>query len=207
MPTESKPTKPIYITTPIYYVNGLPHVGSALTTVACDVLTRYHKLRGEPTFLLTGTDENATKVQDAAEKASIPTQQFVDELATAFRECWDALHIGYDDFIRTTEPRHIRAVQVFFEQLIERGYVYLDTYEGWYSVSDETFFRDTDVENGVAKETGKPVVRVTEENYFFRLSSVRRPPARIHRDEPRMAASRISPKTKSSLSLKRAYAT
>lgn len=170
-PPQTGEQKPLYITTPIYYVNGLPHVGSALTTVACDVLTRYHKFKGEAVYFLTGTDENATKVQDAAEKAGVSTQQFVDELAVAFRECWDALHIGYDDFIRTTEPRHTHAVQVFFERLIERGHVYLDTYEGWYSVSDETFFRDTDVENGIAKETGKPVVRVTEENYFFRLSA------------------------------------
>ncbi len=163
--------KPLYITTPIYYVNGLPHVGSALTTVACDVLTRYHRLKGTEVFFLTGTDENATKVQDAAEKAGVSPHDFVEELALAFRECWDALHIGYSDFIRTTEPRHIRAVQVFFERLIERDQVYLDTYEGWYSVSDETFFRDSDVESGFAKETGKPVVRVTEENYFFRLSA------------------------------------
>ena len=134
--------KPYYITTPIYYVNGLPHVGSALTTVACDVLARYHRLRGQETWLLTGTDENATKVQEAAEKAGVPPQEFVDGLADAFRECWQQLHVDYNDFIRTTEPRHVRAVQAFFARLLERGYVYKDIYEGWYSVSDETFFRD-----------------------------------------------------------------
>ena len=168
--------KPYYITTPIYYVNGLPHVGSALTTVSCDVLARYHRLRGQETFLLTGTDENATKVQEAAEKAGVPPQEFVDGLANAFRECWQRLHVNYNDFIRTTEPRHIRAVQAFFAQLLERGYVYKDIYEGWYSVSDETFFRDSDViieneEYGVARETGKPVQRIKEENYFFKLSA------------------------------------
>ena len=168
--------KPYYITTPIYYVNGLPHVGSALTTVSCDVLARYHRLRGQQTWLLTGTDENATKVQEAAEKAGVPPQEFVDGLANAFRECWQRLHIDYNDFIRTTEPRHVRAVQAFFAQLLERGYVYKDIYEGWYSVSDETFFRDSDVlieneEYGVAKETGKPVQRIKEENYFFNLSA------------------------------------
>ena len=169
MPDKSSNT--YYITTPIYYVNGLPHVGSALTTVACDVLARYHALRGFDSFLLTGTDENATKVQEAAEKAGVPALQFVEELSDAFETCWKELHIGYNDFIRTTEPRHVHAVQEFFRRLTERGYVYKDVYEGWYSVSDETFFRDTDVENGVAKETGKPVERVREENYFFRLSA------------------------------------
>ncbi len=163
--------KPYYITTPIYYVNGLPHVGSALTTVSCDVLARYHKLRGEETFLLTGTDENATKVQEAAEKANLPTQQFVDGLAEAFAECWRRLHIEYDVFMRTTAPQHIRAVQEFFRRLQEKDCIYLDNYEGWYSVSDETFYRDTDVKDGFAIETGKPVVRVQEPNYFFRLSA------------------------------------
>lgn len=165
--------KKYYITTPIYYVNGLPHVGSALTTVACDVLARYQELRGHETWLLTGTDENATKVQEAAEKAGMAPMEFVDGLASQFKECWDDLHIGYNDFVRTTEPRHLRAVQAFFARLLERGYVYKDVYEGWYSVSDETFFRDTDVDEakGVAKETGKPVQRVREENYFFKLSA------------------------------------
>ncbi len=165
--------KPYYITTPIYYVNGLPHVGSALTTISCDVLARYQRLRGRQTWLVTGTDEYATKVQEAAAKAGVPTQQFVDDLAGAFHDCWDQLHIGYNDFIRTTEPRHVRAVQSFFARLLERGYVYKDVYEGWYSVSDETFFRDTDVDEarGVACETGKPVERMREENYFFRLSA------------------------------------
>ncbi len=168
--------KPYYITTPIYYVNGLPHVGAALTTVACDVLARYQRLRGRQAFLLTGTDENATKVQEAAEAAGVPPQEFVDELAGAFRECWDQLHVAYDVFMRTTDPRHVETVQTFFARLLERGYVYKDIYEGWYSVSDETFFRDSDViiqdeERGTARETGKPVQRVKEENYFFRLSA------------------------------------
>ncbi len=160
-----------YVTTPIYYVNGLPHVGSALTTVACDVLARYHRQHGYATWFLTGVDENATKVQEAAEKAGVPTLEFVDGLASAFQESWKALHIGNDDFIRTTEPRHVRAVQEFFLRLRERGYVYLDTYEGWYSVSDETFFRDSEVADGIAIESGKPVVRVQEQNYFFKLSA------------------------------------
>jgi methionyl-tRNA synthetase len=168
--TQTAP-KRYYVTTPIYYVNGLPHVGTALTTVACDVLIRYHRLRGYETWFLTGTDENGTKIQVAAEEAGQPTQAFVDGLAEAFRAAWQDLHVSFDDLIRTTEPRHVRAVQEFFRRLLERGYVYKDVYEGWYSVSDETFYRDSDVRDGIAIETGKPVVRETQETYFFRLSA------------------------------------
>lgn len=164
-------SKKYYVTTPIYYVNGQPHVGSALTTVSCDALIRYQKLRGRETYFLTGTDENATKVQEAAEKAGVPTQEFTDGLAAAFQECWRQLHIENDDFIRTTEERHLHAVHTFFRALREKGHIYLDTYEGWYSVSDETFFRDSEVKDGIAIESGKPVVRVQEPNYFFRLSA------------------------------------
>ncbi|MCS6775921.1 MAG: methionine--tRNA ligase [Chloroherpetonaceae bacterium] len=163
--------KKYYVTTPIYYVNGQPHVGSALTTVSCDVLVRYQRLLGRETYFVTGTDENATKVQDAAEKAGIPTKEFTDQLAAAFQQCWRALHIEYSDFIRTTEARHVHAVQTVFRILSDRGYIYRDDYEGWYSVSDETFFRDSEVRDGVAIETGKPVVWVKEPNYFFRLSA------------------------------------
>ncbi len=159
-----------YITTPIYYVNGLPHIGTALTTVACDAIARYHRTLGEKSRLLTGTDENGAKIQDAAEQAGKPTDAFVNGLSAAFRACWQDLDVRFDDFIRTTEPRHIRAVQEFFTRLVERGFVYKDTYQGWYSTSDETFYRDTDVVDGRSKETGKPVVRVSEENYFFKLS-------------------------------------
>src|SRR5262245_47801585 len=122
MPTMSQPV--YYVTTPIYYVNGRPHIGSALTTVCCDALTRWQKMKGRKTWFLTGTDEQATKVVEAAEAAGVPPQQFVDGLAAEFRAAWDRLHIGYDDFIRTTEPRHVRAVQEFFRRLRDSGDVY-----------------------------------------------------------------------------------
>ena len=112
MTVANKPN--YFITTPIYYVNGLPHVGSALTTICCDVLARYHKLRGFDAWFLTGTDENATKVQEAAAKAGKPTMEYVDGLTEAFQDCWQKLHIQNDDFIRTTESRHIKASQLFF---------------------------------------------------------------------------------------------
>ncbi|HLV81766.1 MAG TPA: methionine--tRNA ligase [Chthonomonadaceae bacterium] len=164
-----------YVTTPIYYVNGQPHVGAGLTTVSCDVLARYQKLRGRKAWFITGTDENATNVQEAAAKEGVPTLEFVDRLAGAFSIAWQQLHVAADDFIRTTEPRHVRAVQEFFLRLKASGYIYLDTYEGWYSVSDETFLRDSEVKDGVSIDTGRPVIRVQEPNYFFRLSAFAQP--------------------------------
>lgn len=163
--------KTFYITTPIYYVNGEPHVGSATTTLLCDALARYHRLRGDDTFFLTGTDEHAQKVADAAAKAGQPTQDFVDEVSRRFRKTWQFMNIAPDDFIRTSEPRHRAAVAEVFTRLQERGDIYAGKYEGWYSVSDETFFRDSEVRDGQAIETGAIVTRVTEDNYYFKLSA------------------------------------
>lgn len=163
--------KRYYITTPIYYVNGAPHVGSATTTLIADATARYRTLRGEDAYFLTGTDENARKVVEAAEKAGKETQAFVDEVSQRFVETWSFLGCAYDNFIRTTEPRHKRVVQEVFSRLRASGDIYAGVYEGWYSVADETFFRDSDVENGRVKETGEAVERVQEETYFFRLSA------------------------------------
>ena len=163
--------KTFYITTPIYYVNGVPHVGSATTTLLCDALARYHRLRGEPTFLLTGTDEHAQKVADAAAKAGETPQAFVDRISQNYIECWRFLNISNDDFIRTSEPRHRRVVAEVFRRLQDSGDIYAGQYEGWYSVADETFFRDSEVADGRAIETGAVVERVTEEVYYFRLSA------------------------------------
>jgi len=164
-------SKNFYITTPIYYVNGVPHVGSATTNLLCDVLARYHRQRGEEVTFLTGTDEHAQKVADAAAKAGETPQAFVDEVSQRFIETWKFLDISYDDFIRTSEPRHKAAVSEVFERLRARGDIYGGQYEGWYSVSDETFFRDSEVKDGKAIETGSPVERVTEDVYYFRLSA------------------------------------
>lgn len=160
-----------YITSPIYYVNGVPHIGTATTTLLCDSLARYHRLRGEPTFFLTGTDEHAQKVADAAAKAGQTPQAFVDEVSQRFQECWHFLGVEYDRFIRTSDADHKAAVGEVFRRLQAQGDIYPGQYEGWYSVADETFFRDSEVENGVAKETGAKVERVTQENYYFRLSA------------------------------------
>jgi methionyl-tRNA synthetase len=166
-------TKQYYITTPIYYVNGLPHIGTATTTLLADATARYHKLRGDDTYFLTGTDENARKVLEAAAKAGQEPMAFVDAVSQRFVQTWNFLGIDYDVFFRTTEGRHGRVVQEVFERLKASGDVYRGTYEGWYSVADETFFRDTDVDAATqtAKETGAKVERVQEEAYFFRLSA------------------------------------
>ena len=162
--------KTFYITTPIYYVNDVPHVGSATTTLVADAIARYHRQRGDSVFFLTGTDENATKVANAAAKKGLTPQAHVDEVAPRFQEAWDFLKVTNDDFIRTTEPRHKEVVAEVFKRLKANGDIYTGEYEGWYSVADETFFRDSEVENGRAKEGGAIVERVKEENYYFRLS-------------------------------------
>ena len=171
MPTDQTSHKTFYITTPIYYVNGVPHVGSATTTLLCDALARFHRLRGERVFFLTGTDENAPKVAAAAAKAGIPAQEFADSVSQRYRDCWTYLGVSQDDFIRTTEPRHRAVVAEVFRRLQARGDIYAGKYEGWYSVADETFFQDSEVENGRAIESGALVERVTEDNYYFRLSA------------------------------------
>ena len=163
--------KTFYITTPIYYVNGEPHVGSATTTLLVDAVARFHRMRGEAVFFLTGTDEHAQKVADAAAKAGQSPQQFVDNVSQRFVECWRFLDIEYDDFIRTSEPRHKAVVSGVFQTLREKGDIYAGTYEGWYSVSDETFLRDSEVKDGRAIDSGAAVTRVTEQNYYFKLSA------------------------------------
>lgn len=162
--------KTFYITTPIYYVNGVPHVGSATTTLLADCIARFRHLRGDKVFFLTGTDEHAQKVANTAAKEGKEPQAYVDEISQRFVATWRFLGIDYDRFIRTSDPDHKATVAEVFRRLQDSGDIYSGLYEGWYSVSDETFFRDSDVENGVARETGAVVERVTQENYYFRLS-------------------------------------
>jgi len=161
-----------YVTTPIYYVNDVPTVGHAYTTVACDVLARYHRLRGDDVLFTTGTDENALKVVRAAEEHGLEPKPFVDRMANQFRREWIGLNIQYDDFIRTTEDRHRRAVQAFFDALYKSGDLYLGKYEGWYCVSDETFFREEELVDGRCPnpECGRKVEWVSEPTHFFRFS-------------------------------------
>ncbi len=164
-------TKRFYVTTPIYYVNGSPHVGTATTTVIADAVYRFQTLRGRDSYFLTGTDEHAKKVADAAAKAGKPTQEFVDDLAARFAAEWEFLNIHPSRFIRTSDTDHKAVVAEVFLRLQKSGDVYKGSYSGWYSVTDETYYTDTEVEDGRARESGSTVERVTEENYYFKLSS------------------------------------
>lgn len=159
------------VTTPIYYVNDEPHLGHAYCTILADVLARYHRLRGEPVFFLTGVDEHGQKVQNAVKKHGIiDPQAYVDVMAERFRETWAGLEIHYDDFIRTTEPRHTSVVQAVLQQLWEAGQIYRGEYEGWYCVPDERFWTEKDLKDGnLCPDCGRPVDRITEYNYFFRM--------------------------------------
>lgn len=166
--------KRFYITTPIYYVNSVPHVGHALTTLVCDATKRWHVMRGEDAFFLTGTDENGLKILEAAEKAGESPQAFVDRISAIWSEAFDSLSIGYDVFFRTTSDRHREAAQALFKVLQDNGHIYLDKYEGWYDVSAETFVREADLVDGKSPD-GNEVRWVEEENWFFRLSAFEKP--------------------------------
>ncbi len=163
--------KAYYITTPIYYVNDVPHIGNAYTTIISDVIARYRRIKGDDVYFLTGTDENAIKVASAATSAGMEPQQFVDKLADDFRSVWKDLDIQYDDFIRTTEPRHKRVVEHVFSKLYEQGDIYKGHYEGWYCVPCETFFTEEDLIDKKCPNCGREVEWVEEENYYFKLSS------------------------------------
>ena len=158
-----------YLTTPIYYVNARPHIGTTYTTVVADVIARRKRAQGVDTFFLTGTDEHGQKIERSAERAGCSPQEFADEISAKFRGLWDRMGLTYDDFIRTTKPRHKKAVQKLFTQLKDRGYIYKDTYTGQYCVSDEAF---VDVPPGApCPECGRITETVSEENYFFKLSA------------------------------------
>jgi methionyl-tRNA synthetase len=171
------------ICTAIPYVNSVPHIGNILTDLSGDVTARYLRMRGEDVFFQVGTDENGLKIKEAAEAAGRDPHEFVAEIADRFRSIFDTVGISYDDFIRTTEPRHIRATQELFRRLEEKGHVYLGKYEGWYDVSTETFFREEDLVDGKSPD-GNPVRWVSEDNYFFRLSAFAEPLLNLIQSKP-----------------------
>ncbi len=162
--------EPYYVTTPIYYVNDAPHLGHAYTTVACDALARFMRLDGRRVKFLTGTDEHGQKVEKSARNAGTDPQAFCDRVSQNFRDMSRLMNISNDDFIRTTEPRHIRSVQALWQELAKRGEIYLGRFAGWYSVRDEAFYEEAELVDGKAP-TGAEVEWVEEENYFFRLSA------------------------------------
>src|SRR6185437_5468201 len=165
-------TDKFYLTTPIYYVNARPHIGTTYTTIVADVIARRKRALGVDTFFLTGTDEHGQKIERSAERAGCSPQAFTDEVSGHFRALWDRMGLTYDDFIRTTEPRHKRGVQKLFTLLKERGYIYKGSYTGQYCVYDEAY---VDVAPGApCPECGRPTETINEENYFFKLSAFER---------------------------------
>lgn len=171
--------KTFYITTPIYYPSGKLHIGHAYTTVAGDAMARYKRMRGYDVMYLTGTDEHGQKIQRKAEESEITPQQYVDNIVSGIEQLWGKMDISYDDFIRTTQDRHKVVVEKIFSQLVEQGDIYLDEYEGWYSVPDETYYTELQLvdpitENGKviggkSPDSGHPVELVKEESYFFKM--------------------------------------
>jgi methionyl-tRNA synthetase len=168
--------KTYYITTPIYYVNDAPHIGHAYTTLACDVLARFRRLDGYDVHFLTGTDEHGQKVEKAATDAGIDPQTFTDRVSVNFRELASAMGFSNDDFIRTTENRHVRSAQAIWKALADNGDIYLGSYAGWYAVRDEAFYTESELETRpdgtkVSRASGAAVDWVEEPSYFFRLSA------------------------------------
>ncbi|MGI1806944.1 methionine--tRNA ligase [Exiguobacterium sp. TDN 0502] len=162
--------KTFYITTPIYYPSAKLHIGHAYTTVAGDAMARYKRLQGFDVRYLTGSDEHGQKIQEKAAEAGISEQAFVDGVVEQIKVLWDRLDISYDDYIRTTEPRHKKVVEKVFETLLESGDIYLGEYEGWYSIPDETYYTESQLVDGKSPDSGHPVELVREECYFFRIS-------------------------------------
>lgn len=160
----------ILITTPIYYVNGSPHIGHAYTSIVADFFNRFYRQQGNKTFLLTGTDEHGQKVAQSAEKVGAKPIEFCDQNSALFRDLARRLDVQFDDFIRTTEQRHIEFVQKMWSRFEENGWIYKGTYNGWYSVRDEAFYDESEIVDGKAP-SGSPVEWKEEETYFFKLSA------------------------------------
>lgn len=173
-----------YLTTPIYYPSGNLHIGHAYSTVAGDAMARYKRLRGYDVHYLTGTDEHGQKIQQAAEEAGMSPQAYVDDIVGNIQELWKKLKITNDDFIRTTEDRHKKVVQQIFSQLLEQGDIYLDEYEGWYCTPCESFFTETQLNDGDCPDCGRSVERVKEESYFFKMSKYADRLIQFYEDNP-----------------------
>lgn len=159
-----------YITTPIYYPSGRLTIGNSYTTVAADTIARYHRLRGADVMFLTGTDEHGQKLQQAAEENGLKPQEYVDKMVVGIKDLWQLLNISYDEFIRTTDEHHVKAVQKIFTRLYEQGDIYLDEYEGNYCTPCESFWTDSQLVDGKCPDCGREVHKMKEESYFFKMS-------------------------------------
>lgn len=164
-------TKTYYLTTPIYYVNGKPHIGHAYTSILCDTFARFHRMIGENVFYITGTDEHGIKVQKAAAEQGKDPKAFVDEIVPQFKELWKVLGIEYDHFIRTTDDYHKKTVQKVLSDLEAKGDIYKASYQGWYCTPCESFWTELQLKDGKCPECNRGVDRLEEENYFFKMSA------------------------------------
>ena len=165
------PKKPFYITTPIYYPSGNPHIGHCYTTVACDSIARYKRMQGHDVMFLTGTDEHGQKIEQKANEAGITPKQYVDNIVATFKKLWSYMNISYDRYIRTTDDYHIESVQKIFKALYDKGYIYKSEYQGKYCTPCESFWTDSQLdENGCCPECHRPVKVAKEEAYFFKMS-------------------------------------
>lgn len=173
-----------YLTTPIYYVNDVPHIGHAYTTIAADVLARYKRMAGYEVFFLTGTDEHGLKVEKAARESGETPLQLADRVVKRFQSLWSELNISHDDFIRTTQKRHVDAVCRFFKSVEARGDIYVGDYEDWYCVPCESFWTENQLIQGTCPDCRRPVEKVKEESYFFRLSRYQEPLLSFYRENP-----------------------
>ena len=174
-----------YITTAIYYVNSKPHIGSVSEAISADIIARYKRLSRFDVFFSTGTDEHSQKIEQKARELGIEPQKFVDDAASAWRDIFDKFGVSYSRFIRTSDEDHVAVVQEFFNKMYEKGDIYLGTYEGWYCVRDETFLKDSDLVDGKCPHCGGDVQRLTEDNYFFRLSKYRDTLLKFYEDNPK----------------------
>ncbi|MCX6710293.1 MAG: methionine--tRNA ligase [Candidatus Woesearchaeota archaeon] len=176
--------KKYYVTTPIYYPNDIAHIGSAYTTIAADIIARWHRLDSYDTFFLTGLDEHGKKIEEAAEKNGMPPKEFVDEKAVQFKDAWNKLNIHCDRFIRTSDPDHEKNVQALTKKIDGKGDIYKAEYEGLYCTGCEAFYLEKDLVDGCCPIHNNPVEKITEESYFFRLSKYRDALLKLYKEHP-----------------------
>lgn len=184
-------SKKFYITTPIYYVNSVPHIGHAYTTIALDILARYKRQQGFDVRFLTGTDEHGANIEKSAAAKGVSPKAWTDEVSAKYKEMWKTLNISYDDFIRTTDAKHEHVVQAIFEKLLKSGDIYLGSYSGKYCLSCEQYYNDSEIlEGNLCPVHKKPLTEVHEETYFFKLSRYEKPLLKFYEENPEF----LSPK-------------
>jgi methionyl-tRNA synthetase len=163
--------KTFYVTTPIYYVNDVPHIGHAYCTVGADAMARFKRMDGYDVYFLTGTDEHGQKIEKTAKEQGLTPIELADKVVVRFQEAWQKLGISHDDFVRTTQDRHKKLAIEFFRKVQTAGYIYQGEYEGWYCLPDEKFLLDSEVVDGKCPDCGRPLERIKEQNYFLKMSA------------------------------------